>query len=210
MIIIGAKGFAKEVLEVCCENEDLKNLAFYDDISKDVGTDLYGKFKVINNAYDVKKYFSTIDKRFALGLGNPILRYKLKQKFNSYGGQVVSTISRHATIGNFNVKIGEGCNILPTSMISNDVSIGECCILYFNSVISHDCRIGDYVEISPCATILGRATIGNFSQIGANSTILPDVTIGKNVIIGAGAVVTKNIPDHSLAVGVPAKVVKQL
>jgi acetyltransferase-like isoleucine patch superfamily enzyme len=45
--------------------------------------------------------------------------------------------------------------------------------------------------------------------IGSNSVILPGVTIGKNSVIGAGAVVTKDIPPFSLAVGNPARVVKQ-
>ncbi|WP_407463225.1 hypothetical protein [Methanobrevibacter sp.] len=41
-------------------------------------------------------------------------------------------------------------------------------------------------------------------------TILPGVSIGNNVVIGAGAVVSKDIPDNSIALGVPAKVVKKL
>lgn len=44
--------------------------------------------------------------------------------------------------------------------------------------------------------------------MGENTKILPGVTVGSNVIIGAGAVVTRNIPDNSVAVGVPARVIK--
>ena len=46
--------------------------------------------------------------------------------------------------------------------------------------------------------------------IGANVTILPGVSIGKNSVVGAGAVVTKNIPENCLAVGVPAEIKKRL
>ena len=52
--------------------------------------------------------------------------------------------------------------------------------------------------------------IGNDVWLGANVTILPGVTIGNNVVISAGAVVNKNIPDNSLAVGVPAPVIKEI
>ena len=52
--------------------------------------------------------------------------------------------------------------------------------------------------------------IGNDVWLGANVTVLPGVTIGNNVVIGAGAVVNKDIPDNSLAVGVPAKVIKEI
>ena len=52
--------------------------------------------------------------------------------------------------------------------------------------------------------------IGDDVWIGGNVTILPGVNIGNNVVIGAGAVVSKDIPDNSLSLGVPAKVVKEI
>lgn len=52
--------------------------------------------------------------------------------------------------------------------------------------------------------------IGNDVWVGAGATILPGVTIGDGCVIGAGSVVTKDVPANSLAVGVPAKVVKRL
>jgi len=51
-------------------------------------------------------------------------------------------------------------------------------------------------------------TVGDNVYIGNNVIILPGVNIGNNVIVGAGAVVTKSIPENSVAVGVPAKVIK--
>lgn len=52
--------------------------------------------------------------------------------------------------------------------------------------------------------------IGENVWIGENVSILPGVTIGKNAVIGAGSVVTKDIPDNCIAVGVPAKVLKKM
>lgn len=56
----------------------------------------------------------------------------------------------------------------------------------------------------------GKVTIKKNAWIGMNVTICPGVTIGENAIIGAGAVVTKDIEDNALAVGVPAKVIKYI
>ncbi len=53
-------------------------------------------------------------------------------------------------------------------------------------------------------------TIGNDCWIGGNAIICPGVTIGNGCVIGAGAVVTKDIPDNSLAVGNPARVIRKL
>ena len=46
--------------------------------------------------------------------------------------------------------------------------------------------------------------------VGANAVILPGVTIGKHAVVAAGAIVTKDVPPHSLVAGVPAKVIKQI
>ena len=46
--------------------------------------------------------------------------------------------------------------------------------------------------------------------IGSKAIILPDVTVGEYLIVSAGAVVTKDVPDYCLAVGVPARIIKTL
>ena len=53
----------------------------------------------------------------------------------------------------------------------------------------------------------GRIAVGNDTFLGARSIIMPNVHIGKNCVIAAGAIVTKDIPDDSVAAGVPARVV---
>ena len=47
MLIVGAKGFSKEVLEILHQNEYQKDIAFYDDVNCDVSGELYGKFKIL-------------------------------------------------------------------------------------------------------------------------------------------------------------------
>ena len=53
-------------------------------------------------------------------------------------------------------------------------------------------------------------TVGDNCWFGGNVTVLPGVTIGDNCVIGANSLVTKDIPDNSLVVGSPAKVVRQI
>lgn len=210
MIIIGAKGFAKEVLEVLHQLNQLDSLMFYDDINVTIPELLYGKFRVLKSIEEAATHFKLVDNRFTIGIGNPVLRKKIANKFEAAGGILSSTISPSALIGSYGNLIGDGCNIMAGAIISNDVTIGNGCIVYFNSILSHDCIVGNFVEISPNATLLGRCKIGSYTQIGANATILPNVTIGQNVIVGAGSVVTKDIPDNCIVVGVPAKISKEL
>lgn len=74
--------------------------------------------------------------------------------------------------------------------------------------------IGDNFSCIHCTTLgatsKGRPTIGDNVSLGANVTIIGNVHIGNNVTIGAGSVVVKSIPDNSIAVGNPAKVIKRL
>ena len=58
--------------------------------------------------------------------------------------------------------------------------------------------------------VFGPIVIGNNVHIGNNAIIMPNVVVGDNVVIGCGAVVTKNIPSNSVAVGIPAKVIETI
>ena len=74
--------------------------------------------------------------------------------------------------------------------------------------INHDGGTLLFRDKVPDLEITKPITIGNNVYVGNNVLFLPGVTIGDNVIIGAGAVVTRNIPDNSVVVGVPARVIK--
>lgn len=84
-------------------------------------------------------------------------------------------------------------------------------------VVNPDTKIGRYCSIVQRVTLGGpNIVIGDFVEINAGAQLISDIRgrgflhIGSHVIIGAGAVVIKDIPDGSVAVGVPAKVVKQI
>ncbi|MFI8380426.1 acetyltransferase [Leeuwenhoekiella sp. NPDC079379] len=208
MIIIGAGGFAVELLQVLQDLEEQEDIFFYDDITPEVPNTLFGEFNVLKSEKQATELFATSSKRFVLGLGNPTYRELLARKLTTYGGKLVSAVSPYASIGTQNVFIGQGTCILSGVRISNNTIIGKGCLIYYNSVVTHDCKLGDWIEISPGVNILGRVEIGNHTTVGSGSTILPNIKIGRNVIIGAGSVVTKNIPDNSLVYGVPAKIKK--
>jgi len=210
MLIVGAKGFAKEVLEIFHQKDETENLHFYDDVSSDIPDFLYNQFKVLKSEQEAKELFEKTSTEFVIGIGNPQLRYQLTEKFQNLGGTLISSISNFAEIGSFGVEIGDGSNILGGVRISNDVQIGRGTIVYYNSIITHDVTIGEFCEISPGATLLGRCKIGKFVKIGAGSIIFPDVKIGDNSVIASGAVVRNDVPENSMAAGVPAKIKKSV
>ena len=130
MIIIGAKGFAKEVLEILHQNNQLEGLAFYDDIHDDLPNLFYNKFPILKDHDQVKTHFHNFGNAFTIGIGSPLLRKIICDKFTELGGELTSTISKLSDIGSYGVSIGEGCNILSGAIISNSVSIGKANIIY--------------------------------------------------------------------------------
>ncbi len=209
MLVVGAKGFAKEVLEVLHQLNQTKYLVFYDDITADIPDFLYNKFSVLKNIEEAQKYLQKIDNRFTIGIGNPILRKIIYEKFIAIGGQFTQTISHFAKIGNFGNTIEPGCNIMTGTVITNDVTIKKGTLINLNCTIGHDSILGQFVELSPGVHISGNCKIGDYSVLGTNSTVLPNIIIGKNVIVGAGSVVTKDVPDNCLVVGTPALIKKE-
>jgi sugar O-acyltransferase (sialic acid O-acetyltransferase NeuD family) len=210
MLIVGAKGFAKEVLEVIHQMNELENLVFFDDVNDDIKGSLYEKFPILKTTEEASDYFKTIDNRFTIGIGNPILRKKLYDKFILLGGIFTSTVSPLASIGHYGNHIGIGSNIMTGTVITSDVHIERGTLINLNCTIGHDSIIGKFVELSPGVHISGNCIIGDYSVLGTNACVLPKLTIGKNVIIGAGSVVTKDLPDNCVAVGTPAKIIKEL
>jgi len=143
-----------------------------------------------------------------------------------------AVVEEGAKIGN-NTKIWHFAHIRGTAEIGNNCTISKDVYVDANAKIGNNVKIGnsvsiwngmtieDGVMISPnsCFTndLYPRAEIWNEERlkktlimkgatIGANSTILCGIEIGKYALIGAGSVVTKNVPNHALVTGNPARV----
>ncbi len=206
MVIIGAKGFAKQLCEALTPKE-LENLCFFDNVSPDPQP-VFERFPVIRTFDELQTHFSIHGPSFAIGIGNPDHRFLLSRKFLESGGKMETIISHHAQISSFDSRIGQGCTILSGVIIEGSTRIGEGCLINLYATVTHDCQIGDYVEISPGVRISGGCEIGDFCMIGTGAILLPNVKLGKGVKVGAGAVVTKSFPEATLLVGVPAKPMK--
>ena len=114
------------------------------------------------------------------------------------------------------LKIGRGCEIYSNITWGSEpylISIGDNVRITSGcKFVTHDGGIWTLrkMKLLEKADIFGRINIGNNVHIGLNTIIMPGVTIGNNCIIGCGAVVTKNIQDNTVAVGVPARPIKSI
>ena len=115
--------------------------------------------------------------------------------------------------------IGDGTKVGAFAEIGNKVKIGKNCSIGFGVFIPENVIVKDNVFIGPSAVFtndkyapskgkwrdMEPTIVMDGVSIGANSTILPNLTIGKNAKIGANAVVTKDVPENAVMVGIPAK-----
>jgi sugar O-acyltransferase (sialic acid O-acetyltransferase NeuD family) len=204
MIIIGAKGHAKEIFDII-DIEKLSLLYFFDNVSNDLGNTLFS-YPILKSLDEAETILAK-NPDFILALGGIFNRQKVYQMFQEINGNPVSAIASNAVVSKSAI-LGNALNVMPFSFISADTFVGNGCLINSYASIHHDCIIEEFVEVSPGARVLGNCKIGAFTTIGANATILPKLKIGKNVTVGAGAVVTKDVEDNAVIVGIPGKIIK--
>ena len=209
MVIIGAKGLAKELLEIL-HRRGIKDMAFFDDVNKDMPDQLFGHFPVLKSMEEVGKYFNEFSNEFIIGVGNPAIRKMLCEKFENAGGKAVSLISDRAEIGSFENIIEEGTVITSGTILTNSIVVKKGALINLSSTVGHDSVVGAFSEICPNVSISGHCTIGDGVFLGTSATILPNITIGNNSVIAAGSVVTKDVPENVLVAGIPAVIKKNL
>lgn len=144
----------------------------------------------------------------------------LDQLLGGKGKQLWITPPFYCDYGN-NIFFGNNCevNMNCTFLDDNIISIGNNALIAPNVQIytayhpmSVKERFGEIQEdgsFAFCKTASAPVHIGDNVWIGGGVIILPGVTIGDNVVIGAGSVVTKDIPDHMVAVGNPCRVIRE-
>lgn len=189
--IIGAGGLGREVRNLL-EREN-KFVGYIDDA------------KVLENYLgtldDLSHYLSN---QFLIAMGDPHLKKKVAEKLKKHPINYVNLVSKHAVVVSFQLK-GTGIIVCDGVITTVNCQIGSHVLLNLNATIGHDVVIGDYCSIMPGTNISGNVIIGEATLIGSGAVILQGITIGSNVKVGAGAVVTKDVPDNTTVIGIPAK-----
>lgn len=104
--------------------------------------------------------------------------------------------------------LGKGCFVSANCVVSTKAAVSDHVFINRGVLVGHHVSIGKYCSIQCGANIGGLAQIGGGTYIGMSAVILDRVSIGKGCIIGAGSVVTKDVPDNTQVMGVPARITK--
>jgi len=194
--LYGASGHCKVIIDIIT-NIGLTINKIYDD-NKDVNEILNFKVTKSENLSKSENEF------FIISIGNNKIRKNISKKFDL---KYIKAVHKSAIVSSSST-INHGTVVMPGSIINSNVKIGEHCIINTASVIEHDCQISDYVHICPNVSLAGGVNVGEGSQVGIGATVIQGIKIGKWSIIDAGSVIIRDVPDYSIVVGNPGKVIK--
>lgn len=199
LIIVGAGGYAKSVLD-SVDHMNFKMIGYIDDI-KTKGTNHQG-YPILGNTIDCVK--DPEQYVYFVAIGNNAKRMAWFNKLKERGLSLINVIDKSALVSTA-ATIGEGCFIGKLAILNHGSSVGDNCVINTRALVEHGCCIKNHVNLSTNSTLNGDVICEDGSFIGSGTVINGQLTIGKWALVGSGAVVIKDVKEHTVVVGVPAK-----
>lgn len=211
IVIFGAGGFAREVLQVILDlnaqspkSPPWEPLGFIVDPTY-AGKNLVHGLPILGGVDWLAENPQT---SIVIAVGSSAARLQIAQRIEAAcQNPFASLVHPRAWIGR-QVAIGHGSVVCAGCMITTDIQIGRHVHVNIGSTVGHDASLRDFVTINPGVNISGNVTLNEGAEIGTGSVLIPGTTVGEWSIVGASSVVTKSLDPNVTAVGVPARVIK--
>lgn len=210
LVIVGAGGFGREVLDVVeAVNSDRAMgmqqqydvLGFVDDGEPDSDKLASYSLEHLGPVSALKDMPTSV--QYVIGIGNPQVRATIDATLRE-DRECPVLIHPAATVAHW-IHYGPGTVVCAGARLTNHITLGRHVHVNINATIGHDATLGDYVTVSPLVAISGYADVREQVMLGTSAVINPGVTVGERSILGSGAVATKDIEAGVTAVGAPAK-----
>lgn len=206
--IYGAGGLGREMLILAQQINVIENcwdeFVFIDDAD---GLSMV-KGKQIITLDEAKSKYHNKDLELVIAIGEPHIRSFLREKIHNAGFPLAVLVHPSVSITD-GTKLGEGTTICCNCFVSCDVTIGENVLIQPCASIGHDNRIGNDTVISTYVCTGGDCIIGDETYIGLQVSIRENIIIGRQTIVGMGSVVSRDIPNQVIAMGNPARAMKE-
>lgn len=209
LVIIGAGGFGREVLDVAravdlhgsTAGRRVDFVGFIDD-----EPDLARLARIgAPNLGGIDRLAEHAGARFVVAVGSPDVRERLVRAAVDAGLLPASPlIHPTATLGD-DVQVGAGSVICAGVRVTTNVRVGEHAHLNLNVTVGHDAVLEDFVTVNPLAAISGDVTLARGATIGTTACVNQGLTVGAGSTVGSGAAVIRDVSPGATVAGVPAR-----
>lgn len=206
VVILGASGHAKVIIDILRGSKDYDIIGCLDASFEE--QEVAG-VKVIGGDDRLPQLYSDGIRKAFVAVGDNRLRDKLSSKVTILGFDLINAISVNAFISS-SVRLGHGIAIMPGAILNVDVQVDDNVIINTGAGVDHDCVLAPGCHLAPGCFLAGNVTIGKGAFLGVGCKVIPKIKIGEWSVVGAGAVVINDLPPYSVAVGVPARIIKTM
>jgi acetyltransferase EpsM len=207
LVLWGASGHGKVVLDVSKAMGGFKSISFIDDACEESGRE-FCDCQVLRASRYFQLAKGESPAQYLVSIGKNEMRAACFQRALDHGLVPVTLVHPSAVIAE-SARLGAGTVVMPRVVINADAQIGKNCIVNTGAVVEHDCLVGDHVHLSPGVLLGGGVTVHSLAHLGIGAIALPGAEIGERSVVGAGAVVLHSVPAGATVVGIPARVIRR-
>jgi len=208
IVIWGASSQAMAVAEIVRLTGKYEIVGFLDDVNPQrVGEEFFGA-EVLGGREQLDALRTAGVDFLSVGVGHSEARLKAMEFAQSKGFGLPVLIHPDATIS-ADARVGDGTVVRAQSVVDYGVQIGKGAILAPGSLVSHQSVLEDGVRLASGAAVGANVLVARCAFLGLNCSIMNNTRIGEGAVIGIGAVVLRDVPDGTVACGVPARAVRK-
>lgn len=209
IVIVGASGFGKEVAflieEINKFSSKWKILGFLDDNPEKHGTLCLG-YPVLGDTHWLER---RNDVACAIGIGDPRIRRKIVRRLDAWKIDFPCLV-HPSVVMHSSVKMRDGVIICAGNILTVEILLGRHVHLNLMNTVGHGAVLDDFCTVYPGVNISGDVKLGPGVSMGTGSEIIQGIKVGEGSIVGAGATVVRDLPPNVVAVGTPAKPIREL
>jgi sugar O-acyltransferase (sialic acid O-acetyltransferase NeuD family) len=208
ILLIGAGGHAVVVADILLRARDAGDpvtpIGYLDDNPDLIGHELLG-LPVLGTTEELSLHDHDA---ILIAIGDNPTRRRLYVQLSLLGERF--SIAKHpSAVVAADVAIGPGTMISAGAVINPGSVIGSNVILNTGSTVDHHNQIADHVHIAPGVNLGGAVEVGEGALIGIGAVVMPQRRIGAGSVVGGGSLVHSDLPDHVVAFGNPARIIRR-
>ena len=198
LLIFGAGGLGKSIIDLVRTDERLEPLCVVDDNPR-VGEQVLGVPVAGTRAVlaSLREQGASLAANGVGAIGKIATRVSIFELLTEHGFLLPPLVERTAYVAP-SARLDDGAQVFANAAVCADATLAADTIVNTGAIVSHDCAIGTHSHIAPGAMLAGHVEVGARTLVGMGVTTAVGVVIGADVIVGNGVVVSTDIPDGTI------------